>query len=80
MSPGNLFPNVPLGMGDSGIRLTKQVLKKTLGRIFITLKQLETVVTEIEAMLNDRPLTYVSSDVIDPEPLMPSHLLYYRRI
>ena len=35
---------------------------------------------EIEAMLNDRPFTYVSSDISDPEPLTPSDLLYGSRI
>ena len=34
------------------------------------------MVVEIEAVLNDRPLTYVSNDSQDPEPLTPSHLLY----
>ena len=62
------------------IGLTKQAVRKTLGRTFISLKQLETMVTEIEAMLNDRPLTYISSDLTDPEPLTPSHLVYGRRI
>ena len=62
------------------VGLTKQAIKKTLGRAFITLQQLETIVTEIEAMLNDRPLTYVSPDLSDPEPLTPSHLLFGRRI
>lgn len=41
---------------------------------------LHTLVVEIEAILNDRPLTYISSDVRDEEPLTPSHLLYSRRI
>jgi len=35
---------------------------------------------EIEAVLNDQLLTYQSSDIVDPEPLTPSHLLYGRRI
>ncbi|XP_065891733.1 uncharacterized protein [Dysidea avara] len=68
------------GFWECIIGLTKQAMKKTLGRTFITLKQLETVITEIEAMLNDRPLTYISSEVTDPRPLTPSHLLYGRRI
>ena len=36
--------------------------------------------TEIEGVMNDRPLTYVTSDSADPDPLTPAHLLYGRRI
>ena len=68
------------GFWERMVGLTKQAIKKTLGRAFVTLTQLETIVVEIEAMLNDRPLTYVSPDLADPEPLTPSHLLYGRRI
>ena len=62
------------------IGLTKQAIRKTLGRTFISLQQLQTIVVEIESMLNDRPLTYVNSDLQDTQPLTPSHLLYGRRI
>ena len=62
------------------IGLIKQAIRKTLGRTFISLDQLQTVVIKIESMLNDRPLTYVNSDLQDPQPLTPSHLLYGRRI
>ena len=51
-----------------------------LGRTFISLLAIQTIVVEIEAILNDRPLTYTSTDLNDPEPLCPSHLLYGRRI
>jgi len=68
------------GFWERIIGLTKQAVKKTLGRAFISLKQLETVVTEVEAMLNDRPLTYLSSDLTDLKPLTPSHLLYGRPV
>ena len=44
----------------------------------MSLQKLEAIIIEIEAMLNDRPLTYVSSDISDPEPLTPAHLIYGR--
>jgi len=62
------------------VGLTKQAVKKTLGWAFVSREQLETIIVEVEAMLNDRPLTYVSSDLSDAEPLTPSYLLYGRRI
>ena len=39
-------------------------------------KTLNTILTEEESLLIDRPLTYVSSDQTDDEPLSPSHLLH----
>ena len=55
-------------------------IKKTLGRSFISLAELETIATEIKAMLNDTALTYISSDHSDPEPLTPAHLFGGRRL
>ena len=68
------------GFWERLVGLSKIALKKTLGRAFITLLELLTLTVEIEGILNDRPLTYVSSDLQDDEPLTPSHLLYGRRI
>ena len=51
-----------------------------MGRTFVTLPVLEAIVVEIEAGLNDRPLTYISAEVDDIEPLTPAHLVYGRRI
>ena len=53
---------------------------KILGRSFVTLSELQTIVVEVEAILNDRPLTYISSDIHDDAPLTPANLLYGRRI
>jgi len=50
-------------------------LKKAL--LGVNMSGLQTIIVEIEAHLNNKPLTYISSD---PEPLTPSHLLYGRII
>lgn len=42
---------------------------------------MQTIVTEIEALVNDhRPLTYVRNDLDDPSPLTPSQLIYGYRL
>jgi len=61
------------GYWERLIGLTKMTLKKVLGRTFISLTGLQTIVTEIEAVFNDQPITYISSDVSDPKP---AHLLH----
>lgn len=78
---GRLFPKERNGMGHFGnvFYLSKRAIKKTLGRALITLTERQTLVVEVEAILNDRSITYVSGDVVDEEPLTPSHLLYRRR-
>ena len=68
------------GWWEHLIGLTKMSLKKVLGRARISLVVLQTVVVEVEAILNDRPLTLVSSDLEDAELLTPPHLLHGHRI
>ena len=68
------------GFWEPLIGLTKSTLKKTLGRTHATLESLQTIIVEVEALLNDHPLTYASSDIKDLNPINPSHLLHGRRI
>jgi len=68
------------GFWEHLIGLTKASLKKVLGRSHINLPTLQTLIVEIEAVLNDRPLTYTPSDIDDAQPLTPAHLLYGRKI
>lgn len=59
-------------------RLVKSVkipLRKILGKAKLSLIELQTVLTEIEAMINSRPLTDISADKKDASPLTPAHLL-----
>ncbi|XP_074653615.1 uncharacterized protein LOC141907773 [Tubulanus polymorphus] len=49
-------------------------------RARVAVDEFRTIVTEAEATINDRPLTYQSSDISDLEPLTPSHLVCGRKI
>ena len=73
----------PLGgvesLNDSCIRSTKRCLRKIIGKAKFTFDELLTAVIEVEAVLNSRPLTYVSTTDWE-EPLTPSHLIAGRRI
>ena len=68
------------GFWERLIGLTKTTIKKILGRAHVSLLVLQTIVVEVELILNNRPLTYLSDDVRDPEPLTPSHILYGRML
>lgn len=68
------------GFYERLIRSVKLALRKTLKRSTLSREELETVIVEIEGVLNSRPLTYVFSDLREPVPLTPAHLLLGRRI
>ena len=68
------------GYWERLIGLTKMVVKNTLGRAHVNLVTLQTIIDEVEATLNDHPLTYISNDISDPEPLTPAHLLHGQRL
>ena len=61
------------------MRSTKRCLQKMIGRASFTRDELLTAVVEIEAVINSRPLSYVSAMDVE-KPLTPSHLLVGRRI
>ena len=53
----------------------KHCLRKVVGKARLTYKEMLTVLLEVEAVLNSRPLTFVSTEDLD-EPLTPSHVIY----
>ena len=57
------------GLWEHLIELTKTAIKKVLGRRHVSLPALETIIVEIEATLNDCPLTFVSSEFWRPRTL-----------
>ena len=60
------------------IRIIKEALKKTVGKAKLTYEEMETVLIEIEMVINSRPLTYLYEE--DDEALCPSHLVVGRRL
>ena len=68
------------GFWERLVALIKNHIKKVLGRSHLTFDQLHTLITEIEAVIHDRPLKYSSGEIDDSQPLTPAHLLAGRRL
>ena len=67
------------GVFERLIKSTKRCLRKVVGRASLTHDELLTLTVEIEAIINSRPLSYLSAADLE-EPLTPSHLLVGRRL
>ncbi|UYV66952.1 hypothetical protein LAZ67_4003441 [Cordylochernes scorpioides] len=57
------------------VRTIKEMLIKMLGHRKLKYVQLQTALCEIESIINNRPLTYVSEDDNDLKPLTPNEFL-----
>lgn len=63
------------GLWESAVKSAKHHLRRVMGDTVLTLSQFITLSTQVEAMLNSRPLTPLSSDPADLEALTPGHFL-----
>lgn len=63
------------GLWEAEVRSTKTHLKRIIGDSTLTFEELSTVLTQIEACLNSRPLSHLSNCPDDPMPLTPGHFL-----
>ncbi|CAK1593694.1 unnamed protein product [Parnassius mnemosyne] len=71
-------PNAPHfgGCWESNIKCIKTHLYRVIGQQILTFEELQTVLSQIESILNSRPLTVLSSDPSDPAALTPAHFLH----
>ena len=68
------------GFYERLIGLVKRCLKKTIGKAYLNMIELNTILIKVEAVLNSRPLTYPYVDINDASPLTPSHFLCGHRL
>ena len=61
------------------VQSAKKCLKKVVGKTTLTFLELQTVLIEVESILNSRPLCCLFDDDIE-EPLTPNHLLFGRAL
>ena len=62
------------GFYERMVRSIKNTLKKVVGVSSLDYKQLNTVLVEIENVINSRPLTYMKDENLD-ESLTPYYLI-----
>ncbi|UYV60483.1 hypothetical protein LAZ67_1001280 [Cordylochernes scorpioides] len=67
--------NPPVSFWERLIRIIKGIIKIMLGNKKLNFLQLETQICHVEAIVNERPLTYMSEDSDDFRPLTPAMYL-----
>ncbi|GBO20368.1 hypothetical protein AVEN_135964-1 [Araneus ventricosus] len=63
------------GLWEAGIKSLKSHLKRVVGNTVLTHEEFSTLVTQVEAVLNSRPLCNIASDPNDDFVLTPAHFL-----
>lgn len=63
------------GLWEAGIKSTKFHLKRIIGESTLTYEEMSTLLAQIEACLNSRPISQTSQNPNDPIPLTPGHFL-----
>lgn len=63
------------GIWEANMKCVKTHLTKVIGEQILSYEEFLTVLTQVEALLNSRPLCWLSSDPSEPVALTPAHFL-----
>lgn len=66
------------GLWEAGVKSFKFHFKHVIRTIHLDYENFMTIVTQIEAILNSRPISPLSSDPEDMQPLIPGNFLVGR--
>lgn len=70
--PGSPHHN---GLAEAAVKSMKFHLKRTMGENHLTFEELCTLLIQVEAVVNARPICAMSNDPNDLQPLTPAHFL-----
>ncbi|XP_061711692.1 uncharacterized protein LOC133520988 [Cydia pomonella] len=63
------------GLWEAGIKSTKFHIKRVIGESTLTYEEMATLLSQVEACLNSRPISVLPSNPNEPSPLTPGHFL-----
>lgn len=63
------------GLWEAAIKSTKFHIKRVIGEATLTFEEMSTLLNQIEACLNSRPISLLPNNPNEPNPLTPGHFL-----